>query len=308
MENAGRPATGRVVAALLALYIIWGTTYFGIKEAVAVMPPLVMAAIRFLVPAAALFLVAAARGAGRPTLAMWGRAAVLGILMLSIGNGFVSLAETGIPSGVVALIVATVPLWVAAFEWLLEHRRPSIYVVAGIVLGLAGVALLASEKSGWKVGMQWWWAPVLVLSSGCWGLGSILSRRPWPKPDDVWLDLAMQMAAGGVALAIGAGVHGEFSAFDPASVPISAWLWVAYLSVFGSVVALGCYLWLLRTTSPALATTYAFVNPAVAVGVGAWWGSEPTGTWTVVAAGIIIAAVALIVWSKARKAKTLAPG
>jgi drug/metabolite transporter (DMT)-like permease len=287
--------------ALGALYVIWGTTYFGIKEAVAHIPPLLMASSRFLVPAAVIYALCRARGQPRPAAIHWRRGFLVGGLMLTVGNGVVSLVETRMPSGVTALIVAMVPVWTALMEWLVERRRPNAYVAASLLLGTAGVALLSREGGGWPNGVEPVLVVVLLASGSGWALGSILSRRTHDRPASTWMDLALQMAGGGLLLAVAGAVHGELPQFHPLAVPVTAWLWVAYLSVFGSVVALGCYLWLLRTTTPAVATTYAFVNPAVAVFVGWAAGGETVTAITVAAAVLIIGAVAIIVWSKSRK-------
>ncbi|MES2154481.1 MAG: EamA family transporter [bacterium] len=303
-DDAARRRTG-IVLALGALYVIWGTTYFGIREAVASIPPLLMASLRFLAPGAILY-AWTRRKAGRPTQAQWRRAFLVGGLMLAVGNGTVSLVETRMPSGIAALLVAMVPLWTAVWEWGLEHRPPNAFVVAGLALGLAGVGVLSRQGEGWTGGVEPLFFGIIMVGSLCWALGSILARRPG-RPTSAWQDLAMQMLAGGALLALGSAALGEPVGFHPSLVPLSAWLWVLYLSVFGSVVALGCYLWLLRSTSPAVATTYAFVNPAVAVAVGSIAGHEPVTAITLAASVLIVGAVVLIVWSKARRQPAASP-
>lgn len=297
-----------IVAALAALYIIWGTTYYGIRVAVQEVPPLTMAAVRFILPGLALFAWALARGAAWPSRAAWVRAAILGLLMLAIGNGAVSYAETDMPSGLAALLVTAVPMWTVVLDWALAGSRPRPLVVAGLLLGLAGVAVLASrDAGGWTGGG--FSLPLIALilcGSGAWALGSLLSRRG-AAPQAFWQDLSMQMLAGGAALAVAGALLGEPASFDPFQVSWQAWAWILYLSVFGSVVALGCFLWLLRTTSPAMATTYAFVNPAVAVILAALLGDQPL-TLVVVVAGVpIILGVALIVAGKPKRPVSTVP-
>lgn len=295
--------TLRIVAAQAALYLIWGTTYYVIRQAVQVMPPLTMASIRFLVPGILLYAWTRWRGDGAPTPAAWVRALVVGGLMLAVGNGAVSYAVTRMPSGVAALLVATVPMWAVALDWLLGKNRPRALAIGGLVMGMAGVALLASRDSGgWtcgpdtqcEVAFQPALMLLIVLGSACWALGSLRSRRG-DAPGSFWQDLAMQMLAGGALLAVAGAALGEPAQFHPTAVPWQAWAGIAYLSLFGSVVALGCFLWLLRTTSPAVATTYAFVNPAVAVLVAVGLGDQPM-SWPVAASAmLIVAGVALIV-------------
>lgn len=290
----------RVAAALVALYVIWGTTYYVIRLAVQEIPPLSMAAIRFLLPGAVLYAWRRLQGSSAPGRAAWGRAAILGTLMLAIGNGTVSMAETRMPSGVAALLVAMVPMWAVGLDWLLDRNRPPVRVIAGLLLGICGVAVLgAFDTGGWTQAYTPAFILLVGVGSACWALGSLRSRKG-EAPRDFWLDLGMQMLAGGTVLALAGAALGEPAGFDPLQVPWEAWAGVLYLSLFGSVVALGCFLWLLRTTTPAVATTYAFVNPAVAVLLAAALGETPT-SWPVLAAsGLIVAGVALIVSGRAR--------
>ncbi|MCA1818895.1 MAG: EamA family transporter [Thermoplasmatota archaeon] len=305
----------RVALALAALYVIWGTTYYVIRQAVLAMPPLTMAAIRYIIPGLALYAWTRFRGAAAPTKPAWLRAAVLGGLMLAIGNGTVSYAETRMPSGIAALLVTMVPMWTVGLDWFLAGVRPRPLVVAGLALGLCGVALLMSRDSG-----GWTCAPgslcsdpfdlrfmlLIMFGSGCWALGSLRSRKG-DAPKSFWQDLGMQMLAGGAILGVAGVVLGEPASFHPLQVSWKVWAGVLYLSLFGSVVALGAFLWLLRTTSPAVATTYAFVNPAVAVLLAAALGDQPL-TWFVVgASALIVAGVALIVAGKKRGAATTPP-
>ncbi len=302
-ERPSKATTTNIILALLAIYLIWGTTYYGIKVAVGSIPPLLMAAIRWLIPGAALYIWTRLRGDGKPTRAAWRRAWLLGLLLMAIGNGAVTLAEElHMPSGVAALVVATVPLWSAVLEWALGGKRPGLLVAAGLAFGLAGVAVLSRESGGWEGGVDLRVVALPLFGSAFWALGSLLSRRGEP-PSSRWQDLGMQMLTGGVILTVAGGLRGEFTGWNPHLVTRDAALAVLYLSVFGSVVAMACYLWLLRATTPAVATTYAFVNPAVAVAVGAMLAKEPLTPLTVAAASLIVLAVALIVWSKAGRGR-----
>lgn len=294
----------RLVLALAALYVIWGTTYLVIKWAVGDggIPPMTMAALRFIFPGLALVAWTASRGAPRITRAMVGRAFLLGGLMLAIGNGAVTLAETRMPSGIAALLVATVPLWAAVWERVFEGGKPTPWTLAGLALGLAGVALLSQERGGWIGGVEPLYVLAIVLGSSAWALGSILSRRGTP-PVNFWQDLGLQMIAGSIVLAGLAVYRNEWSGFDVTAVGGRAWLSVAYLSIFGSVVALGAFLWLLRNTTPAVATTYAFVNPVVAVAAGSIVDKEPFTSVVFGAAVLIVAAVVAILWDKAHRPK-----
>ncbi len=292
--------TIKVALALAAIYIIWGTTYYGIKVAIETIPPLLMAGFRWLIPGLFLFGWTIARGNGMPTAASWRRAAILGFFLMAIGNGAVTFAEKRMPSGVAALIVATVPLWASLLEWTMEGKRPGPIVGAGLGLGLAGVAILSQEGGGWVGGVDLRYLALPFFGSLGWAYGSLLSRRG-VKPQWPWQDLALQMLLGGLYFVLGGAAIGEFRGWNPLEVSTGSLWAVLYLSVVGSVVAMGCYLWLLRATSPAVATTYAFVNPAVAVAVGVWLADEVVTVLTLAATGLIVAAVALIIWSKARR-------
>jgi len=284
--------TLRIALALAALYVIWGTTYYVIRATVRDVPPLSMAALRFLAPGLVLLAVSVARH-GWPTVAHWRRGAVVGILMLTIGNGAVTYGETRMPSGLAALLVTAVPMWAVGLDWVFTRKRPSASVLAGLALGAAGVAVLVSrDTGGWTGGFDPRIALLIPVGSACWALGSLRSRRK--DAPDFWTDLAVQMLAGGAALAVAGGALGEWPHLHWAGLR-PALPGILYLSVFGSVVALGCFLWLLRVTTPAVATTYAFVNPAVAVVLAMSLGDQPFSAVVLGATALVIAGVALIV-------------
>jgi drug/metabolite transporter (DMT)-like permease len=256
-----------------------------------------MAAIRFVLPGAALYAWTRWQGHGPPDRAAWMRGAILGGLMLTIGNGAVTYGVTRMPSGLAALLVASVPMWAVAFEWM-RGTRPRPIVVAGLLVGLVGVALLSRrDSSGWTGEFDIAFVLLILAGSASWAWGSLRSRAG-AAPKSFWQDLALQMVLGGAFLGVLGAMTGEWQAVDLMAVSWTAWAGVLYLSVFGSVVALACFLWLLRSTTPAVATTYAFVNPAVAVAVGAWLGREPLTLAIVSASALIVGGVALIVAGK----------
>jgi drug/metabolite transporter (DMT)-like permease len=309
--KAGRDL--RIVAALAALYLIWGTTYYVIRLVVQEVPPLSAAAVRFLLPGAALYAWTRwqdrTTGHAPPPRSAWTRALVVGGLMLAIGNGTVSVAETRMPSSVAALLVAMVPMWTVVLDWSFGGARPRWLVGAGLALGLAGVAVLAGRDTG-----GWTCAPgtectqafhplyvaLIMAGSAAWALGSLRSRRG-DAPRSFWQDLAMQMLAGGALLLAAGGLAGEWPHLLPGLASWKVWVSILYLSVLGSVVALACFLWLLRNTTPAVATTYAFVNPAVAVLLAAWLGDQELNLIVGAAAALIVTGVALIVAGRAPK-------
>lgn len=281
---------GAVVLPLLALYVIWGSTYFAIRVGLEGFPPLLMAGSRFLLAGGALYAWSRLRGASRPGASGWWSGAVVGLLLCG-ANGLVTAAEQWVSSSLAAVVVASVPLWVviAASFW---GERPTRAELAGIAVGLAGVVLL---QSGGELRARPLGALLLVVSTWLWALGSMWSRR-LPLPTGLMAP-AVEMLSGGTVLLAAGLLHGERLLAVPAPRPLAAWI---YLSVFGSLVAFSAYNWLLRRVRPALATSYSYVNPAVAVGIGAAAG-EPVGLREVAALGLILGGVLLVAAIRARR-------
>jgi drug/metabolite transporter (DMT)-like permease len=288
---------GRVWAALGTVYVVWGSTYLGIMVGIRTMPPLLMSSARFLLAGAVLFLWGVRRG-GRPDPRGWVAAAIVGAALLLIGNGGVAWAETRVDSGVAALVVAVVPIWIALLEWTVLRRRPRLQTVAGLVLGLTGVAVLVGPGGAVDaVG-----GITIVLASLAWAAGSLYAQRA-PLPSDHLLAAGMQMLAGGMLLGIAGAFAGEAS-----QVQIPSWASVtafAYLAVVGSLIAFTAYGWLLRNASAMLVATYAYVNPVVAVGLGAVVLSERLTPAMLLAGGTIVVAVFLIVTTRPRGARVV---
>jgi drug/metabolite transporter (DMT)-like permease len=292
-----KPSRVLIVLAFAAVYIIWGSTYLGIRLAIETLPPFLMAATRFMLAGAILFTWAVFNGQKvRPTLTEWPRAFIVGGLLLLCGNGGVTWAEKYIASSLAALLVATEPLWVVVLNWGLTHRRPNAKVLLGVLIGLAGVSLLVSDglsqgAHGSRLSLIG--AGVVVLAGFAWAAGSVYSNR---RPIRAVTSMAsgMQMFAGGSLLLLLALVAGDFRRLnlDNASwVSISAF---GYLTVFGSLVGFTAYSWLLNNVSTSRAATYAYVNPVVAVLLGWLIASEPITSKMILAAAIIVGAVVLI--------------
>jgi drug/metabolite transporter (DMT)-like permease len=283
------------VAAFAAIYILWGSTYLAILFAIETLPPFWMAASRFLLAGSLLYAWARWRGAPPPTRLHWRGAAVVGALLLLGGNGGVVWAEQRVPSGLAALLVATVPLWMVMLDGVGSGwRRPPLQVLAGIAIGLGGVALLVGP--GTLVGGQGAdpvGAAVLVLASLSWAAGSLYARRA-PLPSSPLLGTAMEMIGGGLCLVVAGLVAGEHRRLDLAAASPKSLLAVAYLVVFGSLIGFTAYVYLLRHSRPALVATYAYVNPVVAVLLGWAFAGEPLSARTLLAGGIIVGAVVLI--------------
>jgi drug/metabolite transporter (DMT)-like permease len=283
-----------LVGALGTVYLVWGSTYLGIAVALETVPPLVMTAVRFLLAGAILYLLATRGGdrRARPTGGQWLAATITGVPLFLVGNGGVVWAQQTVASGIAALLIATVPLWIALLDRLAFGGRLSRKALIGLVLGFAGLALLVNPGGPGEVDPLG--ATILAVAAFGWSVGSLLSRGA-TLPESALLTASMQMLAGGSACAVAVVVSGELGELRPAEVSGRSLVALLYLVVFGSLLAFSAYAWLLRTTRTSLVATYAYVNPIVAVALGwAVLGEEVTGR-TLVAGGIIVLAVALIV-------------
>ncbi len=285
----------RVIAAFAAVYLIWGSTYLAIRVAIETIPPFVMAGVRFIIAGTLLFAWARARGAPAPGRRHWAAATFIGVLLLTLGNGAVVWSEQRVASGLTALLVAMVPVWTVLVEWVGGTReRPGLGTVAGLLIGLGGVALLVAPgqlAGGSRVDPL----IALVLTGGSisWSIGSVYSHRAG-LPRSPQLATAMEMLAGGAGLLVAGLLSGELAAFHPAAVTGRSALAVLYLIVFGSLIGFSAFVWLLRVSTPARVSTYAYVNPAVAVLVGWAFAREELTARTLLAAAIIVAGVVLI--------------
>ncbi|TPG74996.1 drug/metabolite exporter YedA [Pseudomonas arsenicoxydans] len=275
-----------LIAAFFALYVIWGSTYLVIRIGVEYWPPLLLAGIRFVLAGTLMYAFLRWRGAPAPTWAQWKAAGMIGILLLACGNGGVSVAEhMGVASGVAALAIATVPLFtlLCGYFWGARNTRLEW---AGIALGLIGIAMLnlGSNLQSSPLG-----ALLLVFAAASWAFGSVWSKHV-PLPAGAMAS-AVEMVVGGVALLIGSAVSGEHLQAMP---PIEGWAALAYLTFFGSIIAFNAYMYLLKNVRPAAATSYAYVNPAVAVLLGIVFVGETIGIEEGLAMLVIISAVVLI--------------
>jgi drug/metabolite transporter (DMT)-like permease len=285
----------RIVIAFAAIYLVWGSTYLAIRFAIETLPPLLTAAMRFIVAGPLLYAWARQNGGQRPTRRQWLAAAIAGGLLLLGGNGLVTWAEERVSSGLAALLAATVPLWMVLLDWaFLRAGRPSLKVFLGLALGLAGIMLLigpADLLGEHRVDLAG--AGLVLLAALSWAIGSLYARRA-PLPEAPLQGTAMEMIAGGVLLLLASGVKGEWGQVDFAAVSLSSWLALAYLTVFGSIVAFTAYTWLLRVSTPARISTYAYVNPVVAVLLGWALAGESLTAQMLLAAVVIVLAVVLI--------------
>ena len=286
---------GRVILAFAAIYVLWGSTYVAIRYAVETLPPFLMAGTRHLIAGFILYL-ASRRGDGgaRPRARDWGLAAVIGALMLFGGNGLVSWAERRVPSGLAALIVASVPIWMTVLEALRERRAPRPAVVVGLVLGLASLAWLVVPSRAGSGGVDPLGAVALLVASLSWAIGSLYSRRV-KFPVSTFVAVAMEMIAGGLVLWTAGLALGEGAGLNLAAVSPRSLAALGYLVLFGSLAGFSAYMWLLKVTTPARVSTYAYVNPVVAVLLGWTIANEAVTLRMALAAVGIVAAVAIII-------------
>ena len=293
VRTSAKATRSQILIAFAAVYIIWGSTYLAIRFAIETLPPMLMVGTRFFAAGGIMYVWLRARGAAAPKAIHWRSAAIVGILMPVFGTGVVVWAEKRVPSGIAALLVAIEPLWIVLLQWLRRGgKRPSAAVIAGVALGLAGLYLLVNPGGDREQGSLFV-EGVLVLAALSWAIGSLYSRNA-PQPEVHFLGTGMEMVVAGAVLIVAGLVAGEAGAFSFAAASAKSWMAMLYLITFGSIIAYTAYVWLLSTVSPTLVSTYAFVNPVVAVFLGWAFASEPLNARMIAAAAIIVGAVALI--------------
>src|SRR5881275_683471 len=303
--RAATPAA-RIWLALGTVYLLWGSTYLGIKFAIDTIPPLLMGSLRFLVAGGVLYALAARSGSGgrerdrdRLGASQWGAALLIGAALLLGGNGGVILAEQYAPTGVVALLVATAPLWMAIIDRVVFGRRLPPLVIVGLVVGFGGVAFLIGSPGSGQVRLIG--AALALAAPICWASGSVFTRHV-KLPLRPLMAAAMEMLWAGVLFGIASLLTGELGRLHIQSISTTSLVALLYLIVFGSLVGFSAYVWLLRSAPLSLVSTYAYVNPVVAVILGAAFLGEAVSARTLIAGGIILAAVALIVVARNRAA------
>jgi len=301
--HSAAPSSTLIIFAFAAIYLIWGSTYLGIRIGIESFPPLLLAGARHFVTGLILYPILRWKTRVRPTLAHWRTAMVTGVLLLFIGNGGVCVAEGTVPSGVTALLVATVSLWIVLIDWLRPGgARPLPRVVTGILMGFAGLVLLVGPAHlGGSGRIDPKGSAILVIASLAWASGSLYSKHG-SLPSSPFLGVAMQSLAGGSTLCIAGLITGEVSAFHFAAVTLRSWLAIGYLIVFGSGLGFTAYIYLLKNTAAARVGTYALVNPVVALFLGWLFVGESITLRTVLAAGVILTAVLLVITAPHRDA------
>ena len=304
--------------ALLVVWVLWGSTYFAIRVGVETLPPLLMAGTRYVVAGLLMYPLALrsggpeVRAADRPRASGWWSAVLVGTLLLAGGNGGVSVGERSVPSGLAALLVATVPLWLILIDRILNGARIGLLAMAGLSAGVIGVGFLAGPFGGGTghagvghgaaSGSPGTGIVIILAASVSWALGTITSRRV-PLPSRPLLATSMQMLAGGVVLLAAAAASGEFSGFDVSQVSAASWLALAYLIGPGSIIAFSAYVVAVRRLPTATVGTYAYVNPIIAVLLGTSFLGEALTASMLAGGALIVVAVALVVRSQAAAAR-----
>ncbi len=297
---------GKLILAFAAVYLVWGSTYLAIRVGVQTIPPLLMAGVRFLIAGAMLYGFARWRGEAAPTRAQWRGSAIVGACLLLLGNGGVVYGEQTVPSGVAALLVAAVPVWMVVLDWLWQGgSRPTARVVVGLVLGLLGLALLVGPGAFGGGTVDALGATVLVVASVGWAIGSVWSRR-LDLPRNAVLATGAEMLCGGTLLTMAGLLRGEGAAVHPAAISLASAAALLYLILVGSLIGFTAYIWILAHATPARASTYAYVNPVVAVILGWAILGERLTLRMVLAAAVIVGGVILITTARAKVAQRTA--
>lgn len=285
----------RIAVAMLAIYLVWGSTYLAIRFAVETIPPFIMAGTRYLFPGLLLMVWRRLAGDPAPTRRQWLSGAIVGLFLLLGGNGLVSWAEQRVESGIAALIIGTVPIWMVIFDAVLTRIRPRWQVIVGLLTGFGGIIFLIGPESlfGQHPRYDLLGIGVLVLAAFLWAIGSIYSRDA-DLPRSPLLGTSIEMLAGSVGLYIASLLTGEWKTFNIGAVSQQSVLGLLYLIVLGTLVGFVAYTWLLRNAPISLVSTYAYVNPLVAILLGNWLVQEQLNWEVALAAAIIIGSVVLI--------------
>ncbi len=295
MDAASQPRAWKVLLAFAIIYFVWGSTFLAIRVGVREVPPFLLAGMRFSVAGIALYGWMRARGTPSPTVSEWGAASFLAILIFVLDYGLLFWAERRVPSGIAAVMMATIPVFMALGEIVfLGTQRLTVRLAFALVVGMAGVAVLVGHSiSVGGAPVDTAGACALLVAAVSWSVAASLSRK-MPLPAAKAMSSGAQMLAGGVLLTLTAGLLGEFRGFHARAVSNEAWLALAYLIVAGSIVGFTAYVWLIHHESPTRVGTYAYVNPVVAVLVGYFLGGEAIGPRTIVGTALVLVSVVVI--------------
>jgi drug/metabolite transporter (DMT)-like permease len=311
MTSLTHRPTWKTLLAFAIIYFVWGSTFLAIRIGVHEVPPFLLAAIRFSIAGLALYLWSIARGEHSPTAREWKSISLLAVLIFVIDYGLLFWAEQRVPSGIAAVVVAIIPAFMTISEIVfLKTQKLTIRLAASLLIGLAGVAVLMSHSILMSRSLNLGGAPIdargaaaLIVASIGWSIASALMRKV-PLPASKVMSSATQMLAGGIFLAITSAALGEFHNFHPANVSREAWLCLLYLIIFGSIIAFTAYVWLLHHESPTKVSTYAYVNPVVAVLIGYFFAGESLGARTILGSALVLVSVIVITTTPKPSANT----
>jgi drug/metabolite transporter (DMT)-like permease len=285
-----------IILALSAVYVFWGGTYLAMKIAIETIPPFIMGGTRFLTAGLLVYIWGIYKGQKPPEKSHWLYASLLGILMLLIGQGGIIWAQQYVPSGVAAIIFATVPLWMTLISWVCQGaQRPNNLVIFGLFLGFFGIVLqVKNSLLGVDINSNHWVGYiVLILAAVSWAWGSVYSRV-FRLPASPLMSIALQMLTGGTFYIVVSLLKGEWKQFEVLSISLGSMLSLGYLILFGSIIGFGAYIWLLKVADPTMVSTYAYVNPVVAVFLGCTLAGEPLTLNDAVVAMLILTSVVII--------------
>lgn len=302
MEVTSHPRAWKVLLAFAIIYFVWGSTFLAIRVGVREVPPFLLAGMRFLVAGAVLYAGMRLKGTPSPAAREWGAAAFLAVLIFVFDYGLLFWAERRVPSGIAAVMMATIPVFMALSEiFIMKTQRLTGRLGTALLVGVAGVTVLVSHSvTLGDTPIDTLGACALIAASVSWSVASALTRK-LPLPREKAMSSGAQMLAGGVLLTLTAAMLGEFRGFHAQAVSLKAWLALAYLIVAGSIIGFTAYVWLIHHESPTKVGTYAYVNPVVAVIVGYIFGGEALGLRTVV--GTLLVLVSVVVITTAKKVR-----
>jgi drug/metabolite transporter (DMT)-like permease len=292
MAAVSHPRAWKVLLAFAIIYFVWGSTYLAIRVGVREIPPFLMAGMRFLVAGIVLYVWMRAQGTPSPTAREWRGATLLAVLIFVLDYGLLFWAERRVPSGIAAVMLATIPVFMTLSEiWIIKTQRLTVRLGTALITGIAGVAVLVSRSGNLAdTPIDTLGACALIVAAISWSLASALARKV-PLPAAKTMSSGVQMLAGGVLLTLAATLLGEFRGFRLQAVSAKAWLALAYLIVAGSIVAFTAYVWLIHHESPTKVGTYAYVNPVIAILVGYFFGGEAIGLRTIAGSALVVLSV-----------------